>query len=43
MLANMKNKSIKFSVLAKEAIKMILHYLFLYKAKLRPGWQLIPE
>ena len=29
--------------LAGHWIKMILHYLFLYKAKLRPGWRLIPE
>ena len=24
-------------------IKLMLHYLFIYKAKARPGWQLIPE
>jgi sulfide:quinone oxidoreductase len=24
-------------------VKLMLHYLFLYKAKARPGWQLIPE
>lgn len=24
-------------------IKLLLHYLFLYKAKARPGWHLIPE
>lgn len=29
--------------LAGHWIKMILHYLFLYKAQLRPGWRLIPE
>ena len=23
--------------------KLLLHYLFLYKAKARPGWYLIPE
>ncbi len=29
--------------LAGHWIKLILHYMFLYKAKLRFGWQLIPE
>lgn len=29
--------------LAGHWIKMILHYMFLYKAQLRPGWRLIPE
>ena len=29
--------------LAGHWIKMILHYLFLYKAKLRMGWRFIPE
>lgn len=29
--------------LAGHWIKMILHYMFLYKAKLRPGWRMIPE
>ncbi len=29
--------------LAGHWIKILLHYLFLYKAKLRPGWPLIPE
>jgi sulfide:quinone oxidoreductase len=24
-------------------VKLMLHHLFLYKAKARPGWQLIPE
>ena len=24
-------------------VKLFLHYLFLYKAKALPGWQLIPE
>ncbi|HHW83666.1 MAG TPA: NAD(P)/FAD-dependent oxidoreductase [Actinomycetales bacterium] len=24
-------------------MKLMLHYLFIYKAKARPGWQLIPE
>ena len=24
-------------------VKLMLHYLFLYKAKARPGWQMIPE
>ncbi|MFZ0530440.1 MAG: FAD/NAD(P)-binding oxidoreductase [Propionicimonas sp.] len=24
-------------------VKLMLHYLFIYKAKARPGWQLIPE
>ena len=23
--------------------KLMMHYLFIYKAKGRPGWQLIPE
>lgn len=29
--------------LAGHWIKILLHHMFLYKAKLRPGWQLIPE
>jgi len=29
--------------LAGHWIKLMLHYLFLYKAKARPGWHLIPE
>ena len=29
--------------LAGHWIKQILHYMFLYKAKLKPGWSLIPE
>lgn len=29
--------------LAGHWIKMILHYMFLYKAHLRPGWRAIPE
>ena len=29
--------------LAGHWIKILLHHLFLYKAKLRPGWRLIPE
>ncbi|MDE3154846.1 MAG: FAD-dependent oxidoreductase [Acidobacteriota bacterium] len=29
--------------LAGHWIKVLLHHLFLYKAKLRPGWNLIPE
>ena len=29
--------------LAGHWIKLILHHLFLYKARLRPGWSLIPE
>ena len=29
--------------LAGHWIKIILHHLFLYKARLRPGWSLIPE
>jgi len=29
--------------LAGHWIKLMLHYLFLYKAKARPGWYLIPE
>lgn len=29
--------------LAGHWIKILLHHLFLYKARLRPGWQLIPE
>lgn len=24
-------------------VKLMLHYLFIYKAKALPGWQLIPE
>ena len=24
-------------------VKLMLHHLFLYKAKARPGWQFIPE
>jgi sulfide:quinone oxidoreductase len=24
-------------------IKLLLHYMFIYKAKARPGWALIPE
>jgi sulfide:quinone oxidoreductase len=24
-------------------IKLLLHYMFIYKAKARPGWSLIPE
>ncbi len=24
-------------------IKLLLHYMFIYKAKARPGWHLIPE
>jgi len=24
-------------------VKLMLHHLFLYKAKGRPGWQFIPE
>jgi len=24
-------------------IKYILHYMFIYKAKVKPGWTLIPE
>jgi sulfide:quinone oxidoreductase len=29
--------------LAGHWIKILLHHLFLYKARLRPGWSLIPE
>lgn len=29
--------------LAGHWIKMILHYMFMYKAKCKPGWWLIPE
>ena len=29
--------------LAGHWIKILLHHLFLYKARLRPGWPLIPE
>jgi sulfide:quinone oxidoreductase len=29
--------------LAGHWVKMLLHYMFLYKAKLKPGWRLIPE
>ena len=29
--------------LAGHWIKHVLHYLFIYKAKLNPGWTLIPE
>ena len=29
--------------LAGHWIKLMLHYLFIYKAKARPGWHLIPE
>jgi sulfide:quinone oxidoreductase len=29
--------------LAGHWIKVILHHLFLHKARLRPGWSLIPE
>jgi sulfide:quinone oxidoreductase len=29
--------------LAGHWIKVLLHHLFLHKAKLRPGWSLIPE
>ena len=29
--------------LAGHWIKVLLHHMFLYKAKLRPGWALIPE
>ena len=29
--------------LAGHWVKLLLHYLFLYKARLRPGWALIPE
>ena len=29
--------------LAGHWIKIVLHHLFLHKARLRPGWQLIPE
>ena len=29
--------------LAGHWIKILLHHMFLYKARLRPGWALIPE
>ena len=29
--------------LAGHWIKALLHYMFIYKAKARPGWWLIPE
>ncbi len=29
--------------LAGHWVKLLLHYLFLYKARLLPGWTLIPE
>jgi sulfide:quinone oxidoreductase len=29
--------------LAGHWIKVMLHHMFLYKARLRPGWALIPE
>ena len=29
--------------LAGHWIKILLHHAFLYKARLRPGWHLIPE
>ena len=29
--------------LAGHWVKLLLHYLFIYKAKARPGWFLIPE
>jgi sulfide:quinone oxidoreductase len=29
--------------LAGHWIKILLHHMFLYKARLRPGWQMIPE
>jgi len=29
--------------LAGHWIKVILHYMFLYKARMRPGWRMIPE
>ena len=29
--------------LAGHWLKLMLHYLFIYKAKARPGWQFIPE
>ena len=29
--------------LAGHWIKLMLHYMFLYKAQMRPGWRLIPE
>jgi sulfide:quinone oxidoreductase len=29
--------------LAGHWIKLLLHYMFIYKAKALPGWQLIPE
>ena len=28
---------------AGHSIKILLHHLFLYKARLRPGWPMIPE
>ncbi len=29
--------------LAGHWIKILLHHMFLHKARLRPGWSLIPE
>lgn len=29
--------------LAGHWIKILLHHMFMYKARLMPGWQLIPE
>ena len=29
--------------LAGHWIKIVLHHLFMHKARLRPGWRLIPE
>ena len=29
--------------LAGHWIKILLHHLFIHKARLRPGWRLIPE
>ena len=29
--------------LAGHWIKILLHHMFLYKARLRPGWRFIPE
>jgi sulfide:quinone oxidoreductase len=29
--------------LAGHWIKILLHHMFIYKARLRPGWSLIPE
>ena len=29
--------------LAGHWIKLLLHYMFIYKAKALPGWHLIPE